>query len=91
MHVKGKPGAHVVVPIPAAKSASLETLLDAAQLTLFYSGGQNWGKTEIDYTFKKHVKRIRDSTEASYTQNRTLLVQNDAERLKRLLEQNPSA
>ena len=89
LHVKGKPGAHVVVPIPSGKSASLETLLDAAQLTLFYSGGQNWGKTEVDYTFKKFVKRIRDSSEASYTQNRTLIIQNEPDRLKRLLEQNP--
>jgi len=89
LHVKARPGAHVVVPVPAGKSASLETLLDAAQLTLFYSGGQSWGKTEIDYTFKKHVKRIRDSTEASYTQNKTLVIQNDPERLKRLLAQEP--
>jgi len=85
MHIKGRPGAHVVVPVPSGKSASLETLLDAAQLTLFYSGAQNWGKTEVDYTFKKHVKRIRDSSEASYTQNKTLIVQSDPERLKRLL------
>ena len=89
MHVKGKPGAHVVVPVPSGKSASLETLLDAAQLTLFYSGGQAWGKTEIDYTFKKNVKRIRDSSEASYTQNKTLVVQNEAARIQRLLEQIP--
>ncbi|MBL7715241.1 MAG: DUF814 domain-containing protein [Bdellovibrionales bacterium] len=85
MHVRGRPGAHVLIPLHSGKSASLETLLDAAQLCIFHSGGENWGTTEVDYTFKKHVKRIKDSTEASYTHNKTLLVKPDPERLKRLL------
>lgn len=89
MHVKGKPGAHVVIPLPSGKSASLETLLDAANLAIFYSGGEAWGKTEVDYTFKKYVKRIKDSTEASYTNNKTLIVQPDPKRLKRLLGATP--
>ena len=55
----------------------LETLLDAATLAIYYSGGETWGKTEVDYTFKKHVKWIKDSTEASYTHNKTLLVDPD--------------
>ena len=87
MHIRGKPGAHVVIPVHSGKSTPLETLLDAAVLAVFYSGGENWGKTEVDYTFKKHVKRIRDSTEASYTQNKTLSVEPESERLKRLLKQ----
>lgn len=88
MHVRGRPGAHTVIPIAHGKSAPLETLLDAAALTLFYSGGEKWGKTEVDYTFKKHVKRIRDSSEASYTHNKTLIVEADPERLKRLIGQS---
>ncbi len=87
LHVKGRPGAHVVVPIQPGKNASLETLLDAAVLAVFYSGGESWGKTEVDYTLKKYVKRIKDSSEASYTQNKTLIVQPEADRLKRLLGQ----
>jgi hypothetical protein len=71
------------------RAGSYNFLSPAAELTLFYSGGQGWGKTEIDYTFKKYVKRIRDSTEASYTQNKTLVIQSEDARLKRLLEQNP--
>lgn len=85
MHIRGKPGAHVLVPVPSGKSAPLDTLLDAAQLAIHYSGGSKWGKTEVDYTFKKYVKRIRDSTEASYTNNKTLLVEPDPQRLQRLL------
>ncbi len=89
MHVRGKPGAHLVIPLRTGKSAPLETLLDAAHLTLYYSGGEKWGKTEVDYTFKKYVKRIKDSTEASYTHNKTLLIETDIQRMKRLLDQHP--
>ncbi len=88
MHVRGKPGAHLVIPVPSGKSVPLETLLDAAQLVIFHSGGKNWGKTEVDYTFKKYVKRIKDSTEASYTQNKTLIVAPEEARLSRLLAQS---
>lgn len=88
LHVRGRPGAHAVIPIQPGKSAPLETLLDAANLVIYYSGGENWGTTEVDYTFKKYVKRIKDSTEASYTHNKTLLIQPDSSRLKRLLSQN---
>jgi predicted ribosome quality control (RQC) complex YloA/Tae2 family protein len=88
MHVRGKPGAHTLIPITSGKSVPLETLLDAAALTVFYSGGEKWGKTEVDYTFKKYVKRIKDSTEASYTNNKTLFIEPDPVRLKRLLSQD---
>lgn len=87
MHVKGKPGAHIVVPLRSKKNASLETLLDAAFLCIHYSNGANWGKTEIDYTQKKYVKRIKDSSEASYTNPKTLIVDLDPKRLKELLSQ----
>ncbi len=85
LHVRGRPGAHAVIPVQPGKSVPLETLLDAAHLVIFYSGGENWSTTEVDYTAKKYVKRIRDSSEASYTNNKTLLIQPDAVRVKRLL------
>lgn len=85
LHVRGRPGAHALVPLTTGKSAPLDTLLDAATLVIYYSGGEKWGKTEVDYTSKKYVKRIKDSTEASYTNNKTLLLEPDAARIKRLL------
>jgi predicted ribosome quality control (RQC) complex YloA/Tae2 family protein len=85
MHVRGRPGAHVVIPLQPGKSAPLETLLDAAVLAIYYSGGESWGKTEVDYTFKKYVKRIKDSSEASYVNNRTLITEPDKARIKRLI------
>ena len=85
LHVRGRPGAHILVPLTSGKSAPLETLLDAATLAIYYSGGEKWGKTEVDYTFKKYVRRIKDSTEASYTHNKTLILEPDPARIKRLL------
>lgn len=87
MHIRGKPGAHVLIPLQSGKSAPLETLLDAAHLAIQYSGGAGWGKTEVDYAFKKYVKRIKDSSEASYTHNKTLLINPDRARIKKLLDQ----
>lgn len=88
MHVRGKPSSHVLVLIPPGKPAPLETLLDAANLLLHASGGAQWGKTEVDYAFRKFVKKIPGSTQVSYTNNKTLLVTPDPERLARLLAQH---
>jgi predicted ribosome quality control (RQC) complex YloA/Tae2 family protein len=91
LHLKGRPGAHVVIPLHSGKSAPLETLLDAAHLCIYYSmnskNNQSLPKSEVDYTPKKHVKRIKNSTEASYTHNKTLIIDPDSARLKRLLSQ----
>lgn len=84
MHCKDHRGTHVVIPVPPGKSVSLETLLDAAQVAVVMSGGAQWGKTEVDYTFRKYVKRIKGSSQVSYTQNKTLVVSPDSERMKRL-------
>lgn len=85
MHVRGKPGAHLVIPLSHQRTASLDTLLDAAQLVIYFSGGKSWGKTEVDYTYRKHVKRIKNSKEVSYSQEKTLVVEPNPERIKVLL------
>lgn len=90
LHIRGRPGAHVVIPLQPGKSPPLETLLDAAALAIYYSGGEKWGKTEVDYTLKKYVKRIKDSTEASYIQNKTLIIEPDPLRIQRLLSESGS-
>jgi predicted ribosome quality control (RQC) complex YloA/Tae2 family protein len=81
-HVKGRPGCHVVIPLPPGKTASLDTLLDAAVLCLIHSGGKDWGRTEVDYTRQKFVKKIKNSTEVSYTQSRSLIVEVTEERMR---------
>ena len=84
LHVKGRPGSHTIILLPPRKTASLETLLDAANLCLLHSGGKEWGKTEVDYTQRKFVKKIKNQTDVSYSGNKTLMITIDPERLKRL-------
>jgi predicted ribosome quality control (RQC) complex YloA/Tae2 family protein len=85
LHVKGRPGSHTVILLPPNRTASLDTLLDAANLCILYSGGKDWGKTEVDYTPRKFVKKIKNQSEVSYSQNKTLAVQIDQERIKTLI------
>ena len=87
-HVKGKPGSHTVVILPPKRTASLETLLDAAEMCILHSGGKDWGKTEVDYTFRKYVKKIKNQTDVIYTNNKTLAVTPDLERMKRVFGGN---
>jgi len=84
LHVKGRPGSHTIILLPPKKSASLETLLDAANLCILHSGGKEWGKTEVDYTLRKFVKKIKNQSDVSYSENKTLIVTIEPERLKRL-------
>jgi len=86
MHARGKPSAHLVILLKNKKTASLETLLDAAQLLIHFSKGSAWGKTEIDYTFRKFVKRIKGTDQVSYTQNKTLLVEPNKTQLDKVLK-----
>lgn len=84
MHARGKPSAHVIIQLAKGKSASLETLIDAATLLIYFSKGTSWGKTEVDYTLKKYVKKIKNSDQVSYTQNKTLLLEFDPARLDKI-------
>jgi predicted ribosome quality control (RQC) complex YloA/Tae2 family protein len=88
MHLKGVPGAHVVIKALKNKTVPLSTLLEAAQLTLYYSKIRNGKKADVDYTFRKNVKPIKGTVaEVTYTDNKTLYVKADSEVIKRLLRE----
>ncbi|MCO5143379.1 MAG: NFACT RNA binding domain-containing protein, partial [Oligoflexia bacterium] len=75
MHVRGIPGSHVIIKSEKGKSFPLATLLEAAQICVFYSKVKRDKKVEVDYTLKKYVKSIKGTlAEVSYTENKTLLV-----------------
>lgn len=87
-HVKGRPGAHVILQVPSGKSASLESLLDAACLAAYYSDVPDEAKVEVDYTHRKYVKRVPGKQSqflVTYSQNKTLVVKVEKERVNRLL------
>ncbi len=87
LHLKGTPGAHGLIQIPKGKTASLETILDAATLVAYYSKIAVGNKVEVDYTFRKYIKRAPKVEKflIIYAQNKTLLLTVEASRLEKLL------
>ncbi|MGZ3656502.1 MAG: NFACT RNA binding domain-containing protein [Bdellovibrionota bacterium] len=86
VHVKGLPGAHVVIKEQRNKTVPLSTLLEAAQLALYHSKIRKGKRAEVDYTQRKHVRAIKGTlAEVTYTGNKTLYVESDPEALKRLM------
>lgn len=92
LHLKARPGAHGVVQLPSGRTASLETLLDAAHLVCHYSGVKAGAKADVDYTPRKFVKRTpgakgkKDSFNVHYTSNKTLTITVDQARITRLMQ-----
>ncbi len=89
LHVGGgRPGSHVVIRLPKGKTASLETLLDAGTLAVHFSKARGEPRIEVIYTHKKHVRKPKGLPAGAVVpaQTRTITVQHDAERLRRLLD-----
>lgn len=88
LHLKGAPGAHVVIKAQKNKTVPLNTLLEASQLCLYYSKVRKGKRAEVDYTPRKNVKAIKGTlAEVTYTGNKALYVEADADLLKKLLKQ----
>ncbi len=86
LHVKGVPGAHVVIKAQKNKTVPLNTLLEAAQVCLYYSKIRKGKRAEVDYTPRKNVKAIKGTlAEVTYTGNKALYVEADADVLKKIL------
>jgi predicted ribosome quality control (RQC) complex YloA/Tae2 family protein len=88
LHVsEGFAGSHVVVRLPREKSASLETLLDAATLAMHFSKARGRGSVEVIYTPRKFVRKPKGMKPGAVTveRSRSVRVQFDAVRLKRVL------
>ena len=89
MHVKQTGGSHVVIKSQKNKSIPLQTLLEAAQLALYYSKVRNSKKIEVDYTFRKNVKAIKGTiAKVTYTANKSLVVDSDPSLMKKVLQKN---
>lgn len=88
LHVGGgRPGSHVVVRLPKAKTASLETLLDAATLAVHFSKARGEGRIEVVYTQRKHVRKPKGLPAGAVVpaQTKSITVLRDEVRLRRLL------
>jgi predicted ribosome quality control (RQC) complex YloA/Tae2 family protein len=66
LHVRGQPGAHVVVR-HAGRRPDRETLVAAAQLAAFHSTVRGETAAEVIYTVRRHVKRLADGRPGQVT------------------------
>ena len=89
LHVGGgRPGSHVVVRLPKQKTASLETLLDAATLAVYYSKARGEPRIDVVYTPRKNVRKPKGLPPGAVvpSQTKTVTVLTDPQRLNRLLQ-----
>ncbi len=89
LHVRGLPGAHVVVPLARGAEADPETLLDACALAAHYSGAKGEAVAEIAYTHARHVRKPKGSAPGAvlYVQEKMVPFRHDPARIERLLGQ----
>lgn len=87
----GRAGAHVIVRLPKGKTASLETLLDAATLAVHFSKARGEGRIDVVYTLRKHVRKPKGLPAGAVvpSQTKTITVHRDDARLQRLLASSP--
>lgn len=84
LHARGVGGAHVVVPLDRDEPLKDETLRDAALLAAHHSESRG-DAVEVTWTRVKHVRRQKGAPGAvTYSQDKTLLVRPDPERLAKL-------
>ena len=87
MHIQHQTGSHVIVQLPRGKTLSLDALLDAANLAVYFSKVREARKAPVDYTYKKYVRKQKKAEpgRVTYSNNKTIIIAPDKERLKRLL------
>jgi len=86
LHVRDRPGAHVVIRTTEGRPPPLETLLDAAILAVHHSSVRGAAGVDVAYTLRKHVRALKGAPRGtvSVAGERTLRVDPDPERLARL-------
>jgi predicted ribosome quality control (RQC) complex YloA/Tae2 family protein len=75
-HAQGVPGSHVIVRSPSGAPPPERTVREAAWLAAYYSQRRQEGRVDVDYTQRKHVRKIKGAEpgQVTYSQNKTVLV-----------------
>ena len=75
LHARGMPGSHVIIKGGGASVAE-DTLRFAAGLAAYYSAGRSETRVQVDYTERRHVRRIRGGRAGmvSYSHEDTMVV-----------------
>ncbi len=87
LHVRGRPGAHVVLRLDKGKGLDQEGLLDAAHLAAHFSDARSETAPEVVYTRVKYVRKPRGAAPGAvtYSQERALALRIEPSRVQRLL------
>lgn len=86
-HTRDVPGGYVFVKLNKKEELPQEVLLDAAQLTLWFSKAKNHGSADLYSTQVKHLRRVQNGPLGRVLpfHEKNIFVREDKERLKRLL------
>lgn len=89
LHVRGRPGSHVVIPLDKGQTIHPVLLLDAAHLAAHFSPASKDALVDISHTERRYVRKRRGTPPGSVFLDRekTIQVRRDAERIRRLLKQ----
>lgn len=87
LHVRGTPGAHVIVPLGKGGEIPEQTLLDAASLALHYSKMRNAGAADVTWTPRRCVSKPRGAKPGlvQVREERVLRLRREPARLARVL------
>jgi predicted ribosome quality control (RQC) complex YloA/Tae2 family protein len=87
LHVRGTPGAHVIVRLDRGETVGEQTLLDAATLALHYSRMRRADRAEVTWTPRRNVSKPKGAKPGlvRVTHETVLLLRREPERLARLL------
>ncbi len=72
-HVRGMPGAHVIIKT-GGRGVPEDVLSRAAALAAYYSAARGEGRAEVDYTLRKYVRKIKGGKPGQVTyRNETVI------------------
>ena len=89
LHVRSRPGAHVVVPLDRGMSCPADVLIEAAHLAAHFSDARDEDPVEIEYTPRKYIRKPRGSAAGLVVVNRekVLVLRRSEVVLRRLLSE----
>lgn len=87
LHVKGRPGSHVVVPLGRGEDPTPDLLVDAAHLAAHFSTAKKESDVEIIYTRRRYVQKPKGAPAGSVRllKEKTIMLRVEEKRLARLL------
>jgi predicted ribosome quality control (RQC) complex YloA/Tae2 family protein len=88
LHVRGRKGSHVVVPLGRGEEPTSELLIDAAHLAAHFSDARGDPDVEVSWTRRRHVQKPRGAPPGSVRllNEKTIYLKVDQGRLERMLK-----